>query len=245
MATRRGPPAVQVTPDLRVELIDGFAIKADTRPIQLPWGAQRVIAFLSLHERPLRRSHVAGALWLDTDEKRAGACLRSALWRIHTAGPCLVEPHDGCLRMAPYVTVDVRAATVAAAALMDGRRPACSDSALIELFSRELLPDWYEDWAILARERFRQLRLHALERLCERWVALGDFGRAIEAGLAAFAGEPLRESANIALIKAHLAEGNYVEAIRQYRTYERLVTTELGVGPSRRIGSLLAHVHDR
>lgn len=31
----------------------------------------------------------------------------------------------------------------------------------------ELLPDWYDDWVLIERERFRQLRLHALDALCE------------------------------------------------------------------------------
>jgi DNA-binding SARP family transcriptional activator len=41
------------------------------------------------------------------------------------------------------------------------------------------------------------------------------------------------------LIQAHLAEGNVAEAARQFRLYERLVTTELGVEPSPRIRALL------
>jgi DNA-binding SARP family transcriptional activator len=244
MTTTLDPPAVQETADLRLELIDGFAIKSGEHSVQLPWGTQRVLAYLALHERPLQRMHVAGTLWLDTNEDKAAACLRSALWRIHRAGLDLVESSDGYLRVAPEVAVDMRAATAAASDLSEGGH-SYSYSTLIGLFSRELLPDWYEDWAILARERFRQLRLHALERLCERLTASEDFGRAIQAGLAAVAGEPLRESAHATLIKAHLAECNLVEAIRQYRLFERLVTIELGASPSYRIRSLLPQVLDR
>jgi len=50
-------------------------------------------------------------------------------------------------------------------------------------------------WAI-ERKRFRQLRAHALERLCERLAAAHGFGEAVEAGLAASTIEPLRESAH-------------------------------------------------
>jgi DNA-binding SARP family transcriptional activator len=49
----------------------------------------------------------------------------------------------------------------------------------------------------------------------------------------------LRESAHRALIGAHLAEGNRVEAIRQFRLYEALVLDELGVEPSAAIRSML------
>ena len=48
----------------------------------------------------------------------------------------------------------------------------------------EILPDWYDDWLLLERERIRQLRLHALEAIrCTRLTAAGRFGEAIEAAL--------------------------------------------------------------
>jgi DNA-binding SARP family transcriptional activator len=56
-------------------------------------------------------------------------------------------------------------------------------------------PDWYDDWLQMERERFRQLRLHALETLAERFVALGRHAQAIDAALAAVQVDPLRETA--------------------------------------------------
>ena len=243
MATPEAEPAVDRAVDqsaaLRLGLIGGFELNAGSRIVQLPLGTRRVLAFLALHDRAMQRHHVAGSLWLNTDEEKAGACLRSALWRVHLAGLDVVDSSDGCLRIAAGVAVDAREAIEAATDLTDGLPERRSERALIELFGRDLLPDWYDDWAMVARERFRQLRLHALEQLCDRIAASGDFARAIQAGLAAVAGEPLRESAHVALMKAHLAEGNRVEALRQYRLYEQLVTSELGVSPSPRIRDLI------
>ncbi len=51
--------------------------------------------------------------------------------------------------------------------------------------------------------------------------------------------EPLRESAQQALIEAHLAEANYVEALRTFRGYARLIRHELGVNPSPRLCALV------
>ena len=106
----------------------------------------------------------------------------------------------------------------------------------------DLLPDCYDDWALVECERFRQLRLHALEALCERLTEAGRYGEAIDAGLAAVRGEPLRESAHRALIKAHLAEGNYVEAGRQYEVCRRIVRDELGIEPSDGLRKLVLSV---
>jgi DNA-binding SARP family transcriptional activator len=51
--------------------------------------------------------------------------------------------------------------------------------------------------------------------------------------------EPLRESAHRALIGAHLAEGNRVEALRQLARLRHLLREELGVEPSLRAVDLL------
>ena len=62
---------------------------------------------------------------------------------------------------------------------------------LQDSLSTDLLPYWYDDWVLVERERFRQLRLRALEAMCQQLTALGRFDQALEAGLAAVAGEPL------------------------------------------------------
>jgi DNA-binding SARP family transcriptional activator len=50
--------------------------------------------------------------------------------------------------------------------------------------------------------------------------------------------EPLRETAHRVVIRAHAAEGNLVEAHRQYRRFEDLLQRELGVAPSADIRAL-------
>lgn len=231
--------------EVYVGLIDGFSLTHGTTALKLPYGTQRLVAYLALQERALRRSYVAGVLWLDTSEAKASACLRSALWRLHETSQDLVVAEDGCLRLSTIVGVDLRDAMRVAADLLHGHPAEKSDRLLLWLFGRDVLPDWYDDWAIVARERFRQLRLHALEVLCRHLTAAGEFPRAVEAGLAAVACEPLRESAHLVLIQAHLAEGNAAEGLRQFRLYERLLAAELGIEPSPRIRSVLPSVRHR
>ena len=81
--------------------------------------------------------------------------------------------------------------------------------------------------------------LHALEALSRRLVELGRYADAVEAAIAAIAAEPLRESAQRALIEAHLSEGNWVEAHRGFVTYRDLLRRELGVSPSHELASYL------
>ena len=103
----------------------------------------------------------------------------------------------------------------------------------------DLLPDWYDDWIMVERERLRQLRLHALERACVVLSKAGEYGRAIEAGLTAIREAPLHESGHAALINAHLCEGNRAEALSQYRAYARLMRDELGLSPSPALAALV------
>jgi len=51
--------------------------------------------------------------------------------------------------------------------------------------------------------------------------------------------EPLRESGQKALLLAHLAEGNQVEARRALDAYARLLRSELGLRASSELNDLL------
>jgi DNA-binding SARP family transcriptional activator len=222
-----------------MNLIGGFELRRDDRTVSLPMNSQRLLGYLALQRRSLLRVHVAGVLWPDATDEHARGNLRSALWRLNRARLALVHATSSHLRLTADVTVDLWDTTALARGVLDGTReppdPELSDA----LLTSDLLPDWYDDWAVLERERYRQLRLHALERLCERLAEVGRFAQAVEAGLSAVAGEPLRESAHRALIKLYLAEGNRGEAIRQYRLYVDLVRDELGVGPSSQLCELV------
>jgi DNA-binding SARP family transcriptional activator len=237
----RSTPVARVrVKGLRLVLLSGFQVERDGRAVALPLSAQRVIAFLALHERPLQRLFVAGTLWLDSSEERANASLRTALWRLRRPGCTLVDATATHVGLAAGLAVDVRDETDRARRAAAGADdPDAADVAAL-CDAGDLLPDWYDDWVVVARERFRQARLHALEALCVDLASRGRYAEATEAGLAAIAGEPLRESAHRALIRAHLAEGNPGEAVRQYRLCRRLLHDELGLPPSAQLEELVA-----
>jgi DNA-binding SARP family transcriptional activator len=226
---------------LGVKLLGGFALLDRGQGVVLPLGAQRLLAFLAIHPTPLKRAYVAGSLWPDTNEVRAAASLRSALWRLRRTALPLVCAVCGHLYLTDGVVIDAREVVARVRRLMDWSI-ACAEEDLDPLpLMGELLPDWSADgWVLLERERMRQLCLHGLEALCDRLLALGRHGEAVEAGLAAVRGEPLRESAHRAVISVHLAEGNHWEALRQFRWYQRVLRDELGIEPSSRITQLVS-----
>lgn len=232
--------AVAADEVVRLSLLRAFEVRRGGRVIDLPLSAQRLVAFLALHHRPLRRGYVAGTLWPDVTEERAAGNLRSALWRLRQPGVDLVEATPTHLTLADKVEVDLRLASSLARRVIDLGEGAEALAVDEDRFSADVLPDWYDEWVPLERERFRQMRLHALETLCERLAGIGRYGEAVQVGLAAVSGEPLRESAQRALVKAYLAEGNPGEAVRQYRRYRTLLHDELGLEPSPLMQDLVA-----
>jgi DNA-binding SARP family transcriptional activator len=215
-----------------LSLLNGFELRRDRAPVHVPFPAQRLIAFLALHHRPLHRRVVASALWVDSDEQQAAARLRSTLWRLPAPdGLPLVDSSAGRLSLAAGIDVDIRVAE--------------DDDRVAELgvpqLCGEVLSDWGDDWVTVERERFRQLRLHRLEQLSERAQHQGRYTVAMEAALAAVAIEPLRESAHRRLMLVHLAEHNPSEALRQYERVRCLLRDELGLSPTAATRAVVAN----
>lgn len=224
---------------IELRLLGGFEVRRDGEIAALPQSAQRLVAFLALHEHPVQRLYAAGSLWLDATEEHANASLRSVLWRLGRQDCDLIHATGGLVGLAPGVAVDLREVRDRAHALLRDERARRADLDRIRR-AGEVLPGWYDDWVLLERERFRQVRLHALDALCEAFIAAACHDDAIAAGRAAVAGEPLRESAHRLLIRAYLAAGDRREAVRRYRVFRDLLATELGLAPSPRIEELVS-----
>jgi DNA-binding SARP family transcriptional activator len=222
-----------------LNVLNGFELRRGGKAVPVSSGVQRLLVFLALHARPLHRAYVAARLWLDVPESRASANLRSTLWRAHRLGIGLVTVSGSHVTLTPEVVVDVSVASAQARRLLAGTANPSELGVAQHILAGELLPDWYEDWVVFERERYRQLALHALDTLAHRLTELGRFGEAAEAAFAAIAGEPLRESAHRALIRVHLAEGNPNEALRHYRMYRTRLGEQLGLAPSSTMNELV------
>ena len=153
------------------------------------------------------RATVSSALWLDISDERAAANLRNALWRLGALRKRVITERCSRLGLAAEVSLDLERAVDKARKILEvsgSSDGCCNEEFELELFSRDLLPHWGEDWVLFERERLRQLRIHALESLAERLRRTGRFAEAIEVGLTAVAADPLRETAQRALILATL-----------------------------------------
>ncbi|WP_191278077.1 AfsR/SARP family transcriptional regulator [Nocardioides flavus (ex Wang et al. 2016)] len=208
--------------------------------IVVPEGSQRLLVLVALRGGRVDRRRVAGSLWPNGSDDRAAGNLRSAMWRLRSAGLDLLSNEHGVVTLRERVDVDVHAVASWADRLVRGTHT--DDDLVLEgrpLDPDDVLPGWYDDWVIFERERLRQRVLHGLEALSTLLREQGRCAEAVEAALCAVHLEPLRESGQRALLLAHLAEGNQVEAHRALDTYARLLRNELGLRTSAELQALL------
>jgi len=222
----------------QLQLLGNFSLRRDDTQIAMPTGPQRLLAFLAV-QGPVPRLVIMGTLWPRVGEQHARGSLRTAMWRLHRDAPCLVQSEGDVLAVRADVLVDIHAATESAQLILQNPGHVSTSRSL--LYARgDLLPGWYDDWVIFERERFRQLRLHALDALARQFNAQGRYIDALEAAIESIRIEPLRESANRMIIAIHLAEGNIAEAVRHYKFFRDLLDAELGVEPSSRLTEMLS-----
>lgn len=236
-------------PTLR--MLGGWQLCLDEAVATVTTRERRVLSLLALRGERSRVS-LARTLWPDSEESRAYGNLRAAVWRIQRLQGGLLQEGQGALRLAPQVRVDVHQLRAIAHQLTADARPTASadaprvvghDQLLLILSSDELLPAWDDDWVAEERALLHQLRLRALEDLTAYLLDRADVDGALQAAMRAVTIDPLRESANRALILVHLADGNHAEAVRVYRSLKRRLSDELGVCVSRQIVSLIQSIH--
>ncbi|HEY3210754.1 MAG TPA: bacterial transcriptional activator domain-containing protein [Actinomycetota bacterium] len=229
--------------EARLSLLERFQARWHGEAVALPHSVQRLVAFVALRRQPISRTLAAETLWSDGTEQQAAARLRTVVWRLRSLGCPLLRVRHADISLSELVRVDYWEAGAVAARLIDSSDSSASTIAWHDGLESDLLPDWDEDWLLLDRVRFRELRLHALETLCRRLSRLGHSARAVEVGIIAVAADPLRESAHEALLRAYLAEGNKGQAIRQYERCRKLLRHELGLDPSPSIQELVSALH--
>ncbi len=187
--------------------------------------ARRLVAYLAVHPRPQERAALAADLWPGTAADAAARLLADAVAAVDAPG--LLTADGPTLSLAADVEVDLADAMGLVRAMPE---IPVDDTPDVALLDADILPGWTASWIAVERERFRQLRLHALEERSLRLSAAGRHDRAVALAETAVRAAPSRESARRALIEAHLAQGNIAAAVAQYDDYRELLRSSVG-GP--------------
>ena len=229
--------------NVEIDLLGGFAVRVDGRPIpSAEWRRRQAASLVKLlalaPRRTLHREQVIDALWPDNAIDDAGPRLHKAAHfarrSLGDSSALVLSGDTVSLFPDAPVIVDVdefeRSAKQAIAALdrdPDGGAAAAATAA--DGWAGELLPDDpYEVWLEGPRDRLRQLHQELLRR-SGRWgeLALAD---------------PADEEASLACARQLAESGNRGAALRQLERLERALRRELGVRPGPAVVSLRAEL---
>jgi DNA-binding SARP family transcriptional activator len=237
--TGGNPARAAATGELAV--LGGFRLVLRGELTDVSLTGQRLIAALVCHSGPVHRRVVAQQLWPDVTNSRAFANLRTSVYRIERMCPGLVEVSSTYLGLAAGFHTDLERTTRLANEILASAGPmpsALLADALRANLYEDLLPDLDEEWLREYQDRYRQLRLGALETLSRRLTMMGNHSAAVYTALAAVQADSLRDSAHQTLVRACLTQGNRQEALSHFRNYQRIFSHELGVAPSVTISQL-------
>ena len=228
--------------NVEIDLLGGFAVRVDGRPIPAAdWRRRKAAALVKLlalaHRHTLHREQVIDALWPDTAIDDAGPRLHKAAHFARRAlgdsSALVLSRETVWLFPDAHVVVDVeefeRSAKQALAALDRDPVGWAAAAAAVDQWAGELLPDDpYEAWLEAPRDRLQQLHSELLRR-SGRWseLALAD---------------PADEGANLARARQLANSGNRGAALRQLERLERALRRELGVRPGPAVVSLRAEL---
>jgi DNA-binding SARP family transcriptional activator len=230
-------------PGHRITVLGSFSASADGTPVPLGVDAGRAVAYLALHRRPQRRADLAADLYPGVPGDTALWLLDESLPAARDAGLLRDDPATGTLALDPDAEVDLDEAMALVRALTGGAGrpgtlPADLDTATA-LLTADLLPGEAAPWLVVERERFRQIRINAIEELSGTLSAAGRHADAVALAEEAVRTSPSRESARRALIEAHLAQGDIAEAVAQYDEYQELLRSSVGASSGSGLDGLL------
>ncbi|WP_395638505.1 BTAD domain-containing putative transcriptional regulator [Pseudolysinimonas sp.] len=233
-------------PTIELCVLEGFELSVDGERVDLSPGSQRLLVFLALRERAITRIALAGTMWPDVSEGRAGDSLRSAIARLEPRARSAIRMSSTGLLLSERVSIDLRDAQALAHRLVQNGDVHESDlgSASVTVLGRDLLPDWYDDWIVAEAEDWRYLRMNTLESLARRLIADERFGEAALAARAAIRIDPLRETPQLILVRVQLAMGNRGAALGSYEHYRILLDAAVGLAPTQQFADLVGSVAD-
>ncbi|HEY65682.1 MAG TPA: AAA family ATPase, partial [Caldilineae bacterium] len=233
---------------LHVYLFGGLHLRRGKDPLPpiRSRAARSLFAYLITYpDRPHTRDFLAGLFWPETSEALARRRLSQALWQIRQALKSLLNPQSCILTDAEAVQfnhqasywLDVEAfeGKLREAGEIESHPPGHALSLVKEavaLYTGDFLAGYYDDWAVIERERLRELYLEALNRLVLLCKAQGLYEEALTHASQLARDDPLREEAHREVMRLCFLLGRPNEALQQYELCRDSLADELGAEPS-------------
>jgi len=225
---------------VRLQLLGSLGLTGDDgreiRPVLAQPKRFALLAYLALAEPRgfRRRDSLLPLFWPDTAGEPARASLRRTLHflRSHLGEGVIVTRGEEEIDLAAErLTSDARA--------FEEHIAAKRDADALGLYRGDLLAGFFvsdaapelDEWIDGTRRRYRDIAFKAAERLGDREQAAGRQSTARFWAVRAVDLQPLSEAALARLLHLLDSQGERVEALRRYESFEKRLKTELGVEP--------------
>lgn len=227
---------------IQIRLFGPLQLQHQDTSLPLPSSvtARSLLAYLiTHHDRPCSRDLLVGLFWPERSDTQARRALSNALWQIRGAlGPAvkrLVTEGDAVsflLHPSDWVDVEAFQRICTSASPKPAPHRTSQLQRAAELYRADFLEDIYHDWALIERERLREMYLSALDQLVALYKQSGDFERALIYAQRLVAADPLRESAHRELMRLYHLLNRSRAALQQFANLSDLLEEELGVPPT-------------
>ncbi|MEA3309285.1 MAG: BTAD domain-containing putative transcriptional regulator [Chloroflexota bacterium] len=222
---------------LRIRLFGQFELAWGDTPLPTPRSAtaRSLLAYLVVHhDRAFPRDVLAGTFWPERSDAAARRALSQALWQIRQT-LCLVS--DRLIADRDTVTFLLQSHDWLDVADFEKSRhtysaPVQPLEQAVALYRADFLEDHYDDWALLERERLRELYLRMLERLLMLYKQRGAYEQALACAQQLAAADSLREAAHRELMCLYHLLGRTHTALEQFVMLRELLAQELAITPT-------------
>lgn len=212
-----------------------------------------LLAYLALYPNRLHtREELSDLFWPDADVEAARSSLRSALAALRgqlepegvLSGSVIDKQGRTYVRLEPQsFETDVAAFEDAIqnsgrSGVPDTERVRLLNEA-ISLYRGPLLPGFYDNWALMERERYAELYVRALRQMTRHYEELQDWDSALGYARQAILTDALNEEAHSDVLRLLMASGQTTAAHRHYESLERLMEAQLDLKPSPELRAIL------
>jgi predicted ATPase/DNA-binding SARP family transcriptional activator len=240
----RDPPATR----LAISLLGPFSIRVNGTLLARVH-SRRVEAILALlllrYDRPVDRRWLAALLWPDTSESQALATLRRyASYLRHALGAEASRLRSPTLGSLAFDLTGATVDLVAFDTALERGDPRSLEQA-VALYRGPLLEGWSDEWVFEERVRREQAWLSALETLAAAARERGDLATAEQHLRRVVTADPLRETAQRALMEVQAEGGCYAAVLETYRVLRLRLHQELNAKPDAATDALLRRLRTR
>jgi len=211
-------------------LFGGLRISQDGRSISPPpYRTYGLLVFLLLREKlPIRRERLGGLLFGDLPKDKSRGRISDHIWQIKKYLPRfpLIATSNEVSLDRQFIWVDVKAFQNE----INTSKDPLSEK-FIDLYQGELLPELYDDWLVVERERWHSHYLRNLRKLINNLLTSKEFDRAILQMERLLRTEPYDENTVRLLMQTFAQVGRRGAALATYENFHVLSTEEIGLEP--------------